>query len=226
MALIISIPSIISYIDPLLNLQIMIRKIAFILLLIVCQGYAQEDPIKIVDEEDRNRLSLYAVNQPETDYDILLTISGTGFKQRAGKPRWYYVPSASKVLVNTLIVERGKRANYTYEIQLNDSLSRRSLHKPAEAIKIKPRKQITVYLTENCVTCDTIMSSLSQGKYLFNSHTLSEKPEIKSQIAMALANTRTPLDSVQNPVISLAGKLYTEIEDYDSLLEYLLKDEE
>jgi hypothetical protein len=70
------------------------------------------------------------------------------------------------------------------------------------------------------------MSSLSQGKYLFNSHILSEKPEIKSQIAMALANTRTPLDSVQNPVISLAGKLYTEIEDYDSLLEYLRKEEE
>lgn len=204
----------------------MLRKIVFVLFIIVSQSYAQEEPVKIVDEEDRNRLSLFAVNESETDYDILLTISGTGFKQRAGKPRWFYVPSASKVLINTLIVERGKRPVYTYEIQLNDSLSRRSLRKPAEPIKIKPRKQITLYITDNCITCDTIMSSLSQGKYLFNSHTLSEKPEIKSQIAMALANTRTPLDSVQNPVISLAGKLYTEIEDYDSLLEYLRKEEE
>ena len=204
----------------------MLRKIVFVLFIVVSQSYAQEEPVKIVGEEDRNRLSLYAVNESEIDYDILLTISGTGFKQRAGKPRWFYVPSASKVLVNTLIVERGKRPVYTYEIQLNDSLSRRSLRKPAEPIKIKPRKQITVYITDNCLTCDTIMSGLSQGKYLFNSHTLSEKPEIKSQIAMALANTRTPLDAVKNPVISLAGKLYTEIENYESLLEYLRKEEE
>jgi len=204
----------------------MLRKIVFVLLVIVSQTYAQEEPVKIVDEEDRNRLMLYAVNESETDYDVLMAVSGTGFKQRAGKPRWFYVPSASKVLINTLIIERGKRANYTYELQLNDSLSRRALRKPIEAIKIKPKKQITVYLTENCVTCDTIMSSLSQSKYIFNSHTLAEKPEIKKQIALALANTRTPLDSVQNPVISLAGKLYTEIEDYEGLMEYLSKEDE
>ncbi|MBZ0326273.1 MAG: hypothetical protein K8F54_01595 [Altibacter sp.] len=204
----------------------MLRKLVFVLLVFVSQAYAQEEPVKIVDEEDRNRLMLYAVNESETDYDVLMTVSGSGFKQRAGKPRWFFVPSASKVLINTLIVERGKRANYKYELQLNDSISRRSLRKPVEAIKIKPKKQITLYLTENCTTCDTIMSSLTQSKYIFNSHSLAEKPEIRKQIAMALANTRTPLDSVQNPVISLAGKLYTEIEDYEGLLEYLRKEEE
>ncbi|PKA84133.1 hypothetical protein ATE92_2303 [Ulvibacter sp. MAR_2010_11] len=203
----------------------MIQKIIFLLLVVVGQTYAQETPVKIVDEEIPNRLALYAVNESETDYDILLTVSGTGFKQRAGTPRWFYVPSASKVLISTLIVERGKRAVYTYDLQLNDSLSRRSLRKPAEPVKIKPKKQITIYLTEACTTCDTIMSSLSESKYIFNSHILSEKPEIKSQIAMALANTRTPLDSVRNPVISLSGKLYTEIEDYEALLEALRKED-
>lgn len=204
----------------------MLKKIVFVLFIIVCQAYAQEGPVKIVEEKIPNRLALYAVNESETDYDVMLTVTGTNFRQRAGKPRLMRVPSATKVLVKTLILARGKHPSYTYELVLNDSLSRRALRKQAIPIKIKPKKQITLYITEECKTCDTIVNSLEQSKYIYTAHTLSEKPEIRKQIAMALANTRTPLDSVSNPVISLAGKLYTEIEDYEALLEKLRSKEE
>jgi hypothetical protein len=75
----------------------MIKYILLFLLFITTQANSQDNPVKIVDEEIRNRLALYAVNESETDYDVLLTVSGTGFKQRAGKPRWMFVPRASKV---------------------------------------------------------------------------------------------------------------------------------
>jgi arsenate reductase-like glutaredoxin family protein len=197
----------------------MIKYILLFLLFITTQANSQDNPVKIVDEEIRNRLALYAVNESETDYDVLLTVSGTGFKQRAGKPRWMFVPSASKVLINTLIIERGKRVNYTYEIQINDSLSRRSLRKPTEPVKIKPKKPITVFITKDCRTCDTLIKKLDQGKYQYKIHILSEKPEIRKQIDRVLSQSKIPLDSLKTPIISLAGKLYTQIEDHDGLIE-------
>lgn len=197
----------------------MIKYILLFLLFFTTQANSQVNPVKIVDEEIRNRLALYAVNESETDYDVLLTVSGTGFKQRAGKPRWMFVPSASKVLINTLIIERGKRVNYTYEIQINDSLSRRSLRKPTEPVKIKPKKPITVFITKDCRTCDTLIKKLEQGKYQYKTHILSEKPEIREQIDRVLSQSKIPLDSLKTPIISLAGKLYTQIEDHDGLIE-------
>jgi len=197
----------------------MIKYILLFLLFFTTQANSQVNPVKIVDEEIRNRLALYAVNESETDYDVLLTVSGTGFKQRAGKPRWMFVPSASKVLINTLIIERGKRVNYTYEIQINDSLSRRSLRKPTEPVKIKPKKPITVFITKDCRTCDTLIKKLDQGKYQYKTHILSKKPEIREQIDRVLSQSKIPLDSLKTPIISLAGKLYTQIEDHDGLIE-------
>lgn len=203
----------------------MIKYILLFLLFFTTQANSQDNPVKIVDEEIRNRLALYAVNESETDYDVLLTVSGTGFKQRAGKPRWMFVPSASKVLINTLIIERGKRVNYTYEIQINDSLSRRSLRKPTEPVKIKPKKPITVFITKDCRTCDTLIKKLEQGKYQYKTHILSEKPEIREQIDRVLSQSKIPLDSLKTPIISLAGKLYTQIEDHDGLIEAMNEEE-
>ena len=203
----------------------MIKYKLLFLLFFTIQANAQDNPVKIVDEEIRNRLALYAVNESETDYDVLLTVSGTGFKQRAGKPRWMFVPSASKVLINTLIIERGKRVNYTYDIQINDSLSRRSLRKPTEPVKIKPKKQITVFITKDCRTCDTLIKKLEQGKYQYKSHILSEKPEIREQINRVLSQSKIPLDSLKTPIISLAGKLYTQIEGHDGLIEAMNEEE-
>lgn len=203
----------------------MIKYILLFLLFFTIQANSQDNPVKIVDEEIRNRLALYAVNESETDYDVLLTVSGTGFKQRAGKPRWMFVPSASKVLINTLIIERGKRVNYTYDIQINDSLSRRSLRKPTEPVKIKPKKQITVFITKDCRTCDTLIKKLEQGKYQYKSHILSEKPEIREQIDRVLSQSKIPLDSLKTPIISLAGKLYTQIEGHDGLIEAMNEEE-
>ena len=182
-------------------------------------AYSQDNPIKIIDEEIRNRLAIYAVNESEIDYDVLLTVNGTGFKQRQGKPRWMFVPSASKVLINTLIIERGKKVNYSYDIEINDSLSKRSIRKPSESIKIKPKKQITVYQTDFCESCDTLIGKLKNSKYIFNSYVLSENPAMREQIGRILLSTGRKIDSIRSPIIILGSKLYTEIKDYNELFE-------
>lgn len=188
-------------------------------LLLNLLSYSQDNPIKIIDEEIRNRLAIYAVNESEIDYDVLLTISGTGFKQRRGMPRWMFVPSASKVLINTLIIERGKKVNYSYDIEINDSLSKRSIRKPSESIKIKPKKQITIYQTDFCETCDTLISKLNNSKYIFNYYVLSENPAMQEQIGRILLSAGSNVDSIRSPIIILGSKLYTEIKDYNELFE-------
>lgn len=186
---------------------------------------AQERPVKIVDERVNNRLMIYAVNENEQDLDVSIKIEGTGFRQRAGVPRLHRVPKASKVNIANLVVERGRVPVYTYELTVNDSLSRRVVRKPAEQIKIDPKKNILVYFKEGCVSCDSLVSKLDKSYYKYRSMDLREKPEVKDFLVRTFKYTKTPYDSITNPIISLGGTLYSEIETYEQLLAKL-NDEE
>lgn len=80
----------------------MLKMISIVLLIIVSNANAQEALIKITEEKLRNRLSLYAENHSETDYDVKITVTGKNIRQSARKPRFRRVPSATKVLLITL----------------------------------------------------------------------------------------------------------------------------
>lgn len=204
----------------------MLKKTLFFLFLIgIINVYGQNGPIKITDEEKNNRLSVFANNHSETDYDVKITITGTNIRQSSAKPRLIRVPAASKVLLKSLIINRGKQPSYTYDLVINDSLSRRVLKPPFKPIKIYPSKSIVLYVTENCKTCDTLLSGLNNSNYKFTSINLIEKPEVKERMATYLKNVVPSLDSFSDPIVSLGGVLYTKIYNYDQLLEEMNKQE-
>jgi len=200
----------------------MLEKLLFVILTIFCTSvtYSQEEIIKIVEETISIRLMLYALNETDIDYDVMITVEGTGFRQSAAKPRLTRVPATSKVNIARLTLLKDKTPYYTYKLIVNDSLSRRALRKQFELVKVKPKKQITVYITENCVSCDSIMKPLQDSKYIFTSHNLVEKPEIKKQLLMAFPQ----LDTLKTPVFSLGGHLFPEVKNYTELIEELDKE--
>lgn len=203
----------------------MIKKLFSALLFITsCTPlFSQEKPIEIVEETKANRLFLYALNKNEQDLDVSITVEGTNFRQTKTVPRMVRVPAASKVLLANLMVERGKKANYAYKLQVSDSLSRRAMRKEFEPIKIDPKKKVIVYISENCTTCDSLVSDLDKSRYIYTSYRFSEKPELKGQLAPAFTNATVQIDSLTTPIISLGGVLHVKIEDYDQLLEELNK---
>lgn len=203
----------------------MLKKLLFAILFItICTPlFSQEKAIEIVEETKANRLFLYALNKNEQDLDVSITVEGTNFRQTKTVPRMVRVPAASKVLLTNLMVEKGKKANYTYKLQVSDSLSRRAMRKEFEAIKIDPKKKVIVYIPENCTTCDSLVSDLDKSRYLYTSYRFSEKPELKSQLAPAFTNATVQIDSLTTPIISLGGILHVKIEDYNQLLEELNK---
>ena len=200
----------------------MLEKLLFVILTIFCTSvtYSQEEIIKIVEETISIRLMLYALNETDIDYDVMITVEGTGFRQSAAKPRLTRVPATSKVNIARLTLLKDKTPYYTYKLIVNDSLSRRALRKQFELVKVKPKKQITVYITENCLRCDSIMKPLQDSKYIFTSHNLVEKPEIKKQLLMAFPQ----LDTLKTPVFSLGGHLFPEVKNYTELIEELDKE--
>lgn len=181
-------------------------------------SFAQKKPIKIEEERKSNRLFLNAVNENLIDYDIAIKVEGTGFRQRKGIPRKVRVPATSKVNLISLVIERGKEPNYTYTLDVTDSLSKRAIRKDYEKIKIEPKKAITIYLTEKCVTCDTIVNPLKRSPYKFQSYVVSENETVKSQLEKAFVGASVPLSEMKNPVITLDGKMYIHIQSYEDLL--------
>lgn len=199
----------------------MIRKLLYTLGLVVLTSFtanAQLRPVKIIDEKQNNRIMLYAVNENDQDLDVSVEVTGTGFRQSKGKPRLFRVPAASKVMIKSLIVERGKRPSYKFNVTSYDSLSRRVVRKPFERIKIDPMQNILIYMRDGCSQCDTLVRQLDSSYYNYRTMNLEEKPEVKNYLVNAFRYTKTPYDSIQNPIVSIGGKLYSEIGTYDMLL--------
>ncbi|MGB5500597.1 MAG: hypothetical protein WBM77_16820 [Maribacter sp.] len=199
-------------------------KLSILMLFFVLQITAQTSPIKVVVEDIPNRLAFFAINESTDDYDVMVTISGTNFRQSKAKPRLIRVPAASKVHMKTIMLMRGKKPSYTYSIIQNDSLSKRALKKPFEKIKINPKKQITIYIPHNCTSCDSIISPLENGEYKYISYLLSENENITNQLQRSFGANSRPVDSLKTPIINLGGKLYTNIETYQKLLDELDKE--
>lgn len=206
-------------------MQLMMRRILTCLfcLLFVFGLAAQQKRIRIVEEDITNRIALYAVNENEQDLDVKITITGTDFRQSRAKPRFVRVPAASKVHLKTIVLIRGKEPKYSYKLEVNDSLSSRSLKREYEPIKIKPSKPIVLYLPSNCQNCDSLMVDMNNSKYLYTSYNLAEIPKIKDQLQTAFG-ADTPIDSLSTPIINIGGKLYTRIENYEQILEALNKE--
>ena len=201
------------------------KILLFFVFLFLNQVNAQEIPIEIIDEKISNRIRIYAINRNEKDYDVMITIKGSNFRQSKSKPRLIRVPATSKVHLKDLIVTRGEQAVYTYDLIVNDSLSRRAIKKEYELIKIKPKKLITIYITDNCTNCNSFIDSLAQSRYLFSVLTLNEKPKVRETLQKAFENKNIPLDSIHNAIVSLGGHLYINIENYQQLLEKLNTEE-
>ena len=196
----------------------------FILFLFISgYNYAQNASIKIIDETNKNRLYVFALNESEMDYDVKITITGTNIRQSTTKPRFIHVPAATKVLLKSLIIERKKIPSYTYDLVVNDSLSRRALKPTATPIKIQPKKQIVVYTVDACTTCDSIISGLNNSKYKFTKINMTDNPDVKTRMNTYLDNRIQSLDSLENPIINLGGILHIKIDSYDKLMETLNK---
>ncbi len=202
----------------------MLKKLFLFTLALLCNvySYGQEDPIQIIEERVANRLMLHALNETDTDYDMMITVEGTDFRQSKAKPRLIRIPATSKVRnVARLMLLKGKEPNYTYKLVIKDSLSRRALRKEFKKVKIMPKKPITVYITENCVGCDSIMKPLEDSKWVFTKHDLKEKPEIADQLRMTIPQ----LDTIKTPVFGLGGLLFPKVKNYEELMEEMQKEE-
>ncbi len=180
---------------------------------------AQKRPIKVVDEKVSNRLDLYAINENLIDYDIIVTVKGTGFRQKTGKQRKIRIPATSKVKVNSLVIERGKTPQYIYTVKANDSLSRRAMRPTATKIKIDPSKVFIIYSSIKCVSCDSLMSSLDKSIYNYKKINLSENKEISDTLEKYVPS----IDTITTPIINIGGYIYTDIITVDKVIEKLEK---
>ena len=201
------------------------KLLCFIALCVVSQALAQNKLVSVLEEKKGNRMAFYAINKDFKAYDALFEVKGSDFRQSKARPRWIRIPPTSKVLLKYIILLRDKEPKYTYSLQLTDSLSPRALEREFTVIdvpppKITPKKQITIYTSENCSACDSIVQQLTANNYIFTEILLTEKPKVKASLGRML---NTELDSIQDPIINLGGHLYTWIKDYETLLQEVEK---
>ena len=185
-------------------------------------AFSQEKPISIEEEKTKNRINFFAVNENLIDLDVVLTVTGTGIKQRDGAERAIRVPATSRTKVKSVIIERKKYPIYEYTVSATDSLSRRALRTQFEKIKIDPPTPVLLYATTSCKRCDTLTKSLSASPYRYKTMQLAEKPKVAEVIKRALPG----LDTISAPILSLGGALYTDIVTYEELIKKLYEAKE
>jgi len=197
--------------------------VSLALLFFSIAGFAQSKdliPVEIEEKLVNNKLTLYAVNKNLVDLDVEIKVTGTQFRQRGGRQMKYRVPARSKAPVSTLIVDRGKQALYKYELTVNDSLSRRVIRPKFELIRVKPKRNITLFLPDSCtVKCDTLIAELNKSPYIFESVKIADDNNIKTQLSKSLVGGQERLDTLTGPIVMIGGKMYLKIRQYDELME-------
>ena len=191
--------------------------INLILFLFTCNIIAQKRPIKIVDETINNRIDLYAINENLIDYDIIVTVKGTGFRERGGRQRKVRVPATSKVKVNSLIIERDKTPQYIFHVEASDSLSRRAMRPTPVKIKIDPLKIFILYTFNQCITCDSLVSSLDRSVYNYNKINLSENIEKYKSLEKYIPS----LDTITTPILNIGGYILTNLKTVEEVIDKL-----
>ncbi len=175
-------------------------------------------PIKIVDEQVNNRLNIFALNNTLKDYDVTITIKGTGFREPRSMGRKIRVPGRSKVNLTSLVIERDKTPQYVYELEISDSLSHRVLKKEFELIKITPQYPITVIIPQNCISCDTLMSQLDESPFNYKVEKLAENESMRNQLTPYLRSSGFDPETMENPVVMIGGKMHVDINNYPDLI--------
>jgi len=207
----------------------MLRVLPTILLafmLGITASQAQDKEIQIEEEQKSNRLFLYAVNENLIDLDVAITVEGTGFRQRKGKPRKVRVPATSRVNMISLVIERGQTPEYTYTLDVSDSLSRRALKKEFEKIRIAPPKPITIYVPDNCTNCDSIIAPLEQTHWRYTTYVLAENESARMQLERAFSTASRPLSDINTAIIALGPNMYIYIQTFEELMAKLEETEE
>lgn len=171
-----------------------------------------------MDEQVNNRLNIFALNNTLKDYDVAITIKGTGFREPRSMGRKIRVPGRSKVNLISLVIERDKTPQYAYELEISDSLSRRVLRKEFELIKITPQNPITLIIPQNCTSCDTLMSHLDESPYNYKVEKLTENENMRTQLTPFLRSSGVDPETIENPVVMIGGKMHVDINNYPDLV--------
>lgn len=188
---------------------------------ILAFSYGQQKPITIEEERGDNNITLFAINNTLTDYDVSITIKGTGFRQRGRADRKTRVPGRSRVNLVSLIPERGKEPNFVYILDITDSLSRRVIRKDYELIKVNPPKPIVVYIPENCLNCEKITAELDESPFLYKTVLIAESESVHPYIKNALKGTDQTFETLDCAVLNIGGKIYPGINSYKEIEEKL-----
>jgi len=188
--------------------------------------HAQQKEIQVIEKVNLNKVSFFALNETETDYDVLFSVSGTNIRQSKAKPRWIRIPAASKVHLKNIYLFRDKKPAYSYDLQVNDSLSKRALKKPHVKITLPPKRKIpeknlVIYVPAPCTSCEVLIAALEKDFYAYRVVTLANNDDIVNQLSKAFPNTSIPLTEREYPIISIEGRLYTSVNSYEQLKEVL-----
>jgi len=90
----------------------------------------------------------------------------------------------------------------------------------ATKIKIDPLKTVILYTFNQCITCDSLVSSLDKSVYNYSKINLSEN------IAKykALEKYIPSLDTIKTPILNIGGYILTNLKTAEEVIEKIEKE--
>lgn len=96
--------------------------LSIIIILISCTSYAQEKPVRLVEEKQKKRTIIYVQNDTDTDKSVFLKVNPTGYRRSAQRPIIKNIPAKGKIQMLILIPLTNVESHYTYNLVINEEL--------------------------------------------------------------------------------------------------------
>ncbi len=84
--------------------------------------YAQEKPVRLVEEKQKKRTIIYVQNDTDTDKSVFLKVNPTGYRRSAQRPIIKNIPAKGKIQMLILIPLTDVESYYTYNLVVNEEL--------------------------------------------------------------------------------------------------------
>ncbi|PKV52305.1 hypothetical protein ATE84_4416 [Aquimarina sp. MAR_2010_214] len=97
-------------------------SLSILFFLVSCTSYAQEKPVRLVEEKQKKRTIIYIQNDTDTDKSVFLKVNPTGYRRSAQRPIIKNIPAKSKIQMLILIPLTDVESQYSYNLIINEEL--------------------------------------------------------------------------------------------------------
>ena len=199
------------------------KIIVGLFLLFSVQGFSQGLKVLISEKKSGKRVVLFAENKTNDTLNVFLMVNSEGFRKSANKPVIKNIPPATKVSMLTMIEMSDVPSTYTYDLIVNEDLTKTSISTENQAKDIEKQLygKLVLFTNANCTDCTQLITELNSKRIPHRVFDINKDQVIYRQFMAHIERSLTVETKIRFPIIWNKEEVIFGYDNVDDVLKRL-----